>query len=93
VAGGALFSFVLVRFLDHIALLAVPALLNLAAVAWFGRQGGEAIFWERRRPRPVGSRKPELAGETPAFPGTAPRFKVQSVNLFVEFRYAGKFSF
>jgi spermidine synthase len=37
VAGGALFSFVLVRFLDHIALLAVPALLNLAAAAWLGR--------------------------------------------------------
>jgi spermidine synthase len=37
VAGGALFSFVLVRFLDHIALLAVPALLNLAVAAWLGR--------------------------------------------------------
>ena len=37
VAGGALFSFVLVRFLDHIALLAVPALLNLATAAWLGR--------------------------------------------------------
>jgi spermidine synthase len=37
VAGGALFSFVLVRYLDHIALLAVPALLNLAAAAWLGR--------------------------------------------------------
>ena len=37
VAGGALFSFVLVRFLDHIALLAVPALLNLAIAAWLGR--------------------------------------------------------
>jgi spermidine synthase len=37
VVGGALFSFVLVRFLDHIALLAVPALLNLAAAAWLGR--------------------------------------------------------
>ena len=36
VVGGALFSFVLVRFLDHIALLAVPALLNLAAAAWLG---------------------------------------------------------
>jgi spermidine synthase len=37
VVGGALFSFVLVRFLDHIALLAVPALLNLAAAVWLGR--------------------------------------------------------
>ena len=42
VAGGALFSFVLVRFLDHIALLAVPALLNLAAAAWLGRAGERA---------------------------------------------------
>ena len=41
VVGGALFSFVLVRFLDHIALLAVPALLNLAAAAWLGRDGGQ----------------------------------------------------
>jgi spermidine synthase len=41
VAGGALFSFVLVRFLDHIALLAVPALLNLAAAVWLGRAGGQ----------------------------------------------------
>jgi spermidine synthase len=41
VAGGALFSFVLVRHLDHIALLAVPALLNLAAAAWLGRAGGQ----------------------------------------------------
>jgi spermidine synthase len=41
VAGGALFSFVLVRFLDHIALLAVPALLNLAAAAWLGRAGAQ----------------------------------------------------
>jgi spermidine synthase len=41
VAGGALFSFVLVRYLDHIALLAVPALLNLAAAAWLGRAGGQ----------------------------------------------------
>jgi spermidine synthase len=41
VVGGALFSFVLVRFLDHIALLAVPALLNLAAAAWLGRAGSQ----------------------------------------------------
>ena len=34
IAGGVLFSFVLVRFLDHIALLAAPAALNLAAAAW-----------------------------------------------------------
>ena len=43
VAGGALFSFVLVRFLDHIALLAVPALLNLAAAAWLGRAASHAL--------------------------------------------------
>jgi len=73
VIGGALFSFVLVRFLDHIALLAVPALLNLAAAAWLGRTSG--------------SQKPELAGETsaftlklrrdrPALPGTALRREI-----------------
>src|ERR1017187_4249357 len=42
VAGGALFSFVLVRYLDHIALLVVPALLNLAAAAWLGRAGSQS---------------------------------------------------
>jgi spermidine synthase len=49
VAGGALFSFVLVRFLDHIALLAVPALLNLAAAAWLGRAGGRSNFLSLNR--------------------------------------------
>jgi spermidine synthase len=49
VAGGALFSFVLVRFLDHIALLAVPALLNLAAAAWLGRVGGQSNFLSLNR--------------------------------------------
>ena len=36
IVGGVLFSFVLVRFLDHIAILVFPALLNLAAgrLAW-----------------------------------------------------------
>jgi hypothetical protein len=34
--------------------------------------------------RPVGSRKPELAGETPALPGIVPRFRIQSANSFVE---------
>jgi len=34
VAGGVLFSFVLVLWLDHAALLAVPALVNLAAAGW-----------------------------------------------------------
>jgi spermidine synthase len=80
VAGGALFSFVLVRFLDHIALLAVPALLNLAAAAWLGRAGRQSnslsmnLLGAPASRRPVGSRKPELAGETPALPGTVPRF-------------------
>jgi spermidine synthase len=78
VAGGALFSFVLVRFLDHIALLAVPALLNLAAAAWLGRAGSQSnllsanLLGAPASRRPVGSRKPELAGETPALPGTEP---------------------
>jgi spermidine synthase len=49
VAGGALFSFVLVRFLDHIALLAVPALLNLAAAAWLGRAGRQGNFLSMNR--------------------------------------------
>jgi hypothetical protein len=35
--------------------------------------------------RPVGSRNKELAGETPALPGTMPRFMVRaSVNLSSE---------
>ncbi len=39
IVGGVLFSFVLIRFLDHIALLVVPAALNLAAAAQLGRTG------------------------------------------------------
>jgi spermidine synthase len=73
VAGGALFSFVLVRIFDHITLLAVPALLNLAAAAWLGRAGGQSnLLGAPAFRRPVESRKPELAGETPALPGTEP---------------------
>jgi spermidine synthase len=34
VAGGALFSFVLVLWLDHVALLCLPALLNVLVAAW-----------------------------------------------------------
>ncbi|MCX6910816.1 MAG: fused MFS/spermidine synthase, partial [Verrucomicrobia bacterium] len=41
IAGGALFSFVLVRFFDHLGILYFPALLNLllagALAVWFGR--------------------------------------------------------
>jgi spermidine synthase len=77
VAGGALFSFVLVRFLDHIALLAVPAILNLAAAAWLGRAGRQSnLLGAPASRRPVGSRKPEHAGETPALPGTALRREI-----------------
>jgi spermidine synthase len=36
VAGGVLFSFVLIRFLDHITLLVFPALLNLLAAGVLG---------------------------------------------------------
>jgi spermidine synthase len=36
IIGGILFSFVLVRFLDHIAILVFPALLNLALAALLG---------------------------------------------------------
>jgi signal transduction histidine kinase len=35
---------------------------------------GPALLGAPASRRPVGSRKPELAGETPALPGTAPRF-------------------
>jgi spermidine synthase len=34
VAGGALFSFILVWWFDHVALLAIPALLNTLAATW-----------------------------------------------------------
>jgi spermidine synthase len=77
VAGGALFSFVLVRFLDHIALLAVPALLNLAVAAWLGR---------------AGSLKPELAGGTPALPETKPSNRSsrrESALTFLGIRWSG----
>ncbi len=73
VAGGALFSLVLVRFLDHIALLAVPALLNLAAAAWLGRAGGQYFppapmaALERRSPiRRVSENTQHLPGWRPA---------------------------
>jgi spermidine synthase len=36
VAGGLLFGFVLIERLDHVALLGVPALLNVLAAAWLG---------------------------------------------------------
>ena len=64
VAGGALFSFVLVRFLDHIALLTVPALLNLAAAAWLGRS--------RRRESALTFIEPKMRGLIPPC-GTATR--------------------
>ena len=73
VAGGALFSFVLVRFFDHIVLLAVPALLNLAAAAWLGRAGGQHFptspiaTLERRSPiRRVSENTQDLPGWRPA---------------------------
>ena len=73
VAGGALFSFVLVRFLDHIALLAVPALLNLAAAVWLGRAGGQHFpsdtmaTLERRPPvRRVSEKTQDLPCRRPA---------------------------
>lgn len=40
VVGGALFSLVLVFFLDHIALLTIPALLNCMAATWLGHERG-----------------------------------------------------
>jgi spermidine synthase len=55
VVGGALFSFVLVRFLDHIALLAVPALLNLAAAAWLAAKRAAGILPAETCQRDAGS--------------------------------------
>jgi spermidine synthase len=46
IAGGALFSFVLVHWLDHFALLCVPALVNLVLAAW--------LVWQTRSPRAAG---------------------------------------
>ena len=47
IGGGVLFSFVLIQFLDHIALLIVPAALNLAAAALLIRTG-----WRRSSSTP-----------------------------------------
>ena len=55
VVGGALFSFVLVRFLDHIALLAVPAVLNLAAAAWLAAKRAAGIWPAETCQRDAGS--------------------------------------
>ena len=55
VVGGALFSFVLVRFLDHIALLAVPALLNLAVAAWLAAKRAAGILPAETYQRDAGS--------------------------------------
>ena len=38
IVGGVLFSFVLVRWLDHFAMLYLPALLNLAMAGFLARQ-------------------------------------------------------
>lgn len=46
IVGGALFSFALVWWFDHFALLVFPALLNLAfagLLAWRGRRFGQAV--------------------------------------------------
>jgi spermidine synthase len=44
IVGGILFSFVLVRFLDHIALLVWPALLNLVLSAMVASQVGNSML-------------------------------------------------
>jgi len=46
IAGGVLFTFVLLRWLDHFALLSVPALLNLTVAAW--------LAWRMRPQRAAG---------------------------------------
>ena len=44
VVGGVVFSFILIRFLDHIALLIFPALLNLLGAAWIDfRRGRKSL--------------------------------------------------
>ena len=48
IIGGVLFSFVLVRSLDHIAILVCPALLNLLLAARLGLQGRGARGQEQR---------------------------------------------
>lgn len=47
VVGGLLFSFVLVLWLDHVALLSVPALLNVLAAAWLVWQTGSAATLQK----------------------------------------------
>jgi spermidine synthase len=66
IIGGVLFSFVLVRFFDHIAILVCPALLNLLLAALIGlrvrgskfevqssrfKVQGSSPFWSRPWPR------------------------------------------
>jgi spermidine synthase len=41
IGGGVLFSFVLVRFLDHLGILVFPAFLNLLAASWVGFRCGK----------------------------------------------------
>jgi len=46
VAGGLVFSFLLVGWLDHFSILYIPALLNLALALWLARAcGRRAIAW------------------------------------------------
>jgi spermidine synthase len=49
ILGGVLFSFVLVRFLDHIGTLVCPALLNLLLAGALGLSGGELSVGARGR--------------------------------------------
>jgi len=60
IVGGVLFSFVLVRVLDHIALLVLPALLNLA-LAWLLGLTAQGAKGEGRGIRMAGSLIPALA--------------------------------
>jgi spermidine synthase len=72
VVGGALFSFVLVRFLDHIALLAVPALLNLTAAAWLGKAISHPLAPSLSPAAGGGEGGPHEAGPGEGEPGKAP---------------------
>ncbi|MGA2863334.1 MAG: hypothetical protein ABSF95_02490 [Verrucomicrobiota bacterium] len=60
IAGGILFSLVLVRCFDHIAILVCPALLNLLAAAGIDRSMGQAsgLAAERLAPGPEAGERP-----------------------------------
>lgn len=71
IAGGVLFTFVLVHWLDHFALLCVPALLNLAAAGW--------LVWPATS-RAVATGSADSGGPAP---GTASRSAILATVCFL----------